>query len=493
MNAPAALEERLFDRRILVVDDYELTRRMIVDALLQTGYTSVEEATDGLEALDLFKAGNHDLIITDVMMPHMDGMELLDRLQEIRADSSIILVTGQPEVDAGVAAMKRGAVDYVRKPFNIQDLLYKVEVCLRERYLLPEEDHENALATTRLTEKKKELSVHSHIYDSFENIEGENQQVFEKMAELALRVVDGVEATIWIFDAEADQFHPQVVRFAEGQAHEPGGNVINAIPFLYQVVDKRGALVVQSPNGEGGDASLLCAPLVIRGAVFGVLTVRRKKYTGIFTSKDVHYIVSLTKRASLNLENKLLYESLFANVLDTFQSLVACVQMRDNYTQEHCRRVTKVSIRTADVLGLDTQDRECLKVAGVLHDVGKIAIPDAVLLKPGRLTDEEYEVIKRHSALGESVLRPIALFDREREIILHHHERWDGKGYPSGLAGTDIPFLSRIIAVVDTFDAMTNNRPYRKALDVGTALDEIRRNRGTQFDPDVADAFLSLY
>jgi HD-GYP domain-containing protein (c-di-GMP phosphodiesterase class II) len=326
-----------------------------------------------------------------------------------------------------------------------------------------------------------------------------------------------------------------VVRLADGQAHEPGGNAINAIPFLYQVVDKREALVVQSPNGEGGDASLLCAPLVIRGAVFGVLTVRRKKYTGIFTSKDVHYIVSLTKRASLNLENKLLYESLFANVLDTFQSLVACVQMRDNYTQEHCRRVTKVSIRTAEVLGLDLQDRECLKVAGVLHDVGKIAIPDgillkpgrltcgefeimkrhpsigvqlleglepslfeiaipdAVLLKPGRLTDEEYEIIKQHPALGENILKPIALFDREREIILHHHERWDGKGYPSGLAGTDIPFLSRIIAVVDTFDAMTNNRPYRRALDVGTALEEIRRNRGTQFDPDVADAFLSLY
>lgn len=493
MNTPAALECSLFDRRILVVDDYELTRRMIVDALLQTGYTSVQEAMDGREALDKFRMGSHDLIITDVMMPNMDGMELLDRLHEIRADSSIILVTGQPEVDAGVAAMKRGAVDYIRKPFNIQDLLYKVEVCLRERHLLPEEDGQSALSNTQLTEKKKELSVHGHIYESFENIEGDNQQVFEKMAELALRVVDGGEATIWIFDAESDQFHPQVVRYAEGSSPDQTGNAINVIPFLYQVVDKREALVVQSPNGNGGAASLLCAPLVIRGAVFGVLAVRRKKYAGIFTSKDVHYIVSLTKRASLNLENKLLYESLFANVLDTFQSLVACVQMRDNYTQEHCRRVTKVSIRIAEVLGLELQDRECLKVAGILHDVGKIAIPDNVLLKPGKLTDDEYEVIKQHSALGENVLKPIALFDREREIILHHHERWDGRGYPFGLVGTDIPLLSRIISVVDTFDAMTNNRPYRKALDIDTALDEIRRNRGTQFDPEVADAFLSLY
>ncbi|NPU84768.1 MAG: response regulator [Syntrophaceae bacterium] len=493
MNAHAVLEDSLFDRRILVVDDYELTRRMIVDALLQTGYTSVQEATDGLEALDKFRNGYHDLIITDVMMPHMDGMELLDRLQELRANSSIILVTGQPEVDAGVAAMKRGAVDYIRKPFNIQDLLYKVEVCLRERHLLPEEDRQSALASSQLTEKKKELSVHSHIYESVENIEGDNQQVFEKMAELSLRVVDGAEATIWIFDAESDQFHPQVIRTAEGHSHDPGGDEIKAIPFLYQVVDKREALVVQSPDGNGGAASLICAPLVIRGAVFGVLALRKKKYSGIFNNKDLHYIVSLTKRASLNLENKLLYESLFSNVLDTFQSLVACVQMRDNYTQEHCRRVTKAAIRTAEVLGLGIQDRECLKVAGILHDVGKIAIPDNVLLKPGRLTDDEYTIIKQHPALGENVLKPIALFDREREIILHHHERWDGLGYPSGLAGKDIPLLSRIVAVVDTFDAMTNNRPYRQALDVETALNEIRRNRGTQFDPDAADAFLSLY
>jgi len=493
MKTPSVHENSLYDRRILVVDDYELTRRMIVDALLQTGYTSVQEATDGREALDKFRDGYHDLIITDVMMPNMDGMELLDRLHEIRAGTSIILVTGQPEVDAGVAAMKRGAVDYIRKPFNIQDFLYKVDVCLRENHLLPGEDLQSALSDTQLTEKKKELSVHSHIYDSVENIEGDNQQVFEKVAELALRVVGGAEAAIWIFDAEADQFHPQVVRSAEGDSPDPAGNEIKAIRFLYQVVDKREALVVQSSGEDGGTSSLIFAPLVIRNAVFGVLSVRKKRHTGIFTSKDLHYIISLTKRASLNLENKLLYESLFSNVLETFESLVSCVQARDNYTQEHCRRVAKTALRTAEALGVGMQDRECLKIAGILHDVGKIAIPDNVLLKPDRLTNEEYEVIKKHSALGEGVLQPIALFDRERKIILHHHERWDGRGYPSGLAGADIPLLSRIIAVVDTFDAMTNNRPYRHALDTSIALGEIRRNRGTQFDPQVADAFLCLF
>ncbi len=493
MKTPSTLQKSPYDCRILIVDDFDLNREMIVDALHQSGYSSVEEAADGREALEKFQSGHHDLVITDVMMPHMDGMELLDRLHEVRAGTPIILVTGQPEVDAGVSAIKRGAVDYIRKPFNIGDLLYKVEVCLRERQLLVEGERQSAVAEGRLTEKSRELSVHSHIYDSVENIEGDNQQVFEKMAELALRVVDGAEAAIWIFDAEADQFHPQVVRSNECDGSDPASNDIKTIPFLYQVVDKREALVIQSPGDFGETSSLICAPLVIRNAVFGVLAVRKKRRTGIFTSKDLHYIVSLTKRASLNLENKLLYESLFSNVLDTFESLVACVQVRDNYTQEHCRRVAKMALRTAEALGIGAQDRECLNVASILHDVGKIAIPDSVLLKPDRLTDEEYAIIKAHPTLGENILQPIALFDRERTVMLHHHERWDGRGYPDGLSGTSIPILSRIIAVVDTYDAMTNNRPYRHALDTSIALGEIRRNRGTQFDPDVTDAFLSLF
>jgi DNA-binding response OmpR family regulator len=224
MKTPFPGQSSPYDRRVLVVDDSELNRTMIVDALHQSGYTDVEEAQDGREALEMFRTGLHDLVITDVMMPRMDGMELLDRLREIQEESSIILITAQPEVDAGVAAMKRGAVDYIRKPFDIQDLLYKVEVCLRERHLLLEAERPSDLSQGRLTEKSRELSVHSYIYDSVENIEGDNQQVFEKVAELALRVVDGAEAAIWIFDAEADQFHTQVVRSSDGDTPDPAGS-----------------------------------------------------------------------------------------------------------------------------------------------------------------------------------------------------------------------------------------------------------------------------
>jgi putative nucleotidyltransferase with HDIG domain len=201
--------------------------------------------------------------------------------------------------------------------------------------------------------------------------------------------------------------------------------------------------------------------------------------------------MSLTKRASLNLENKLLYESLYANVLDTFKSLIASIQIRDQYTEEHSMRVTERSILIARSMNCSEREIESLQVAGVLHDIGKIAIPDMVLLKPDRLTAEEYRIIKNHPYLGETILTPIALYEREREIILHHHERWDGQGYPKGLAGEEIPLLARIIAVADTFDAITNNRPYRTAQSIEVAVDEINKNRNKQFEGRVVDHFLN--
>jgi len=166
--------------------------------------------------------------------------------------------------------------------------------------------------------------------------------------------------------------------------------------------------------------------------------------------------------------------------------------MRDHYTEEHCFRVKELSIKIARAMHCSEKEIESLKIAGILHDVGKIAIPDHILLKPGRLTVDEFGIIKTHSDVGERILRPILLFDQERKIILHHHERWDAGGYPAGLAKTQIPLLSRILAVADSFDAMTNNRPYRPAMEESVAIRELRDNRNRQFDGDVVDVFLNL-
>jgi len=164
----------------------------------------------------------------------------------------------------------------------------------------------------------------------------------------------------------------------------------------------------------------------------------------------------------------------------------------DNGTKEHSYRVMNLSLEVAEAMGCAEDERESLKIAAILHDVGKTAIPAEVLFKPDRLTDQEYTIIKKHPAIGESLLQHVVLFENVRNIVLHHHERWDGRGYPEGLAGENIPILARILCVVDSYDAMTNTRPYREAMKIEDAVMELLENRNKQFDEKVVDCLVKL-
>jgi HD-GYP domain-containing protein (c-di-GMP phosphodiesterase class II) len=155
-------------------------------------------------------------------------------------------------------------------------------------------------------------------------------------------------------------------------------------------------------------------------------------------------------------------------------------------------RVKALVIKIAEAMNCTSHEMESLKIAATLHDVGKISIPDNILLKPGKLTDGEFDIIKNHPVIGENILKPLPILDTERLIIRHHHERWDGTGYPDGLHGSDIPFLSRIITVVDAFDAMTNNRPYRKAMEIKEAVSELKKNINRQFDEEIVNCFTNI-
>ena len=477
------------EKQILIVDDYPPTRQLIRDALNQAGYHAISEAENGQDALGQFQQYHFDLVISDVMMPAMGGMELLHRLREINPDTAIIIITAHPAVELAVSAMKKGAVDFLKKPFNIDEFLFKVHLHLDERALRSAVHPKIGIGERQIKDTMKDLSVHSYIYDSFENVEGDHEPIFQKIVDLSLGVVEGEEAALLLFDEEAGVFHPKVIQSASRAEYE--SRTLPALQGIFRdVVAHRQAFMLHDADHPAIAPSLICAPLMIRGNLFGLLCVRKKTNHGLFTGKDLHYIINLTKRASLNIENQMLYESIYSNVLDTFKALVASVELRDHYTEAHCRRVRDLSVGIAMAMKRSEREVECLKIAGILHDVGKIAIPDHILLKPDRLTADEFIVIKSHSAVGEQILQPILLFDAERDVILHHHERWDGKGYPGGLAGTEIPFLSRILTVADAYDAMTNNRPYRPAMDIGDAVQEIRKNRNLQFDGEIVDAFL---
>lgn len=180
-----------------------------------------------------------------------------------------------------------------------------------------------------------------------------------------------------------------------------------------------------------------------------------------------------------------------ANVLASIESLARALEARDAYTRGHSDRVNKFSMAIGRIMGLSKHELEILHDASLLHDIGKIGVPDRILLKPTRLTEEEYDIMKSHAQMGADILSSMSFLREHVPLIRWHHERQDGKGYPDGLRGSEIPIGARIIQVADTWDAMTSNRPYRRALSNEVAASELIKYSGTQFDADVVDAFIS--
>jgi HD-GYP domain-containing protein (c-di-GMP phosphodiesterase class II) len=190
-------------------------------------------------------------------------------------------------------------------------------------------------------------------------------------------------------------------------------------------------------------------------------------------------------------ENERLFEALELAHFDAMKALAQAIEAKDHYTRGHCDRMVDYSVAIGVKLGLSGTDRKILRYAAALHDIGKIGIPEVILNKAGKLTEEEYLIMQNHAAKGADIIRGVRFLAPVAPLIYHHQERFDGRGYPDGLAGEKIPLGSRIIAVLDTYDAMTSNRPYRKALPVERAVAELKRFSNQQFDPSVVDAFLT--
>jgi putative two-component system response regulator len=174
-------------------------------------------------------------------------------------------------------------------------------------------------------------------------------------------------------------------------------------------------------------------------------------------------------------------------------ALARTVEARDNYTEKHLRRVADRAVEVARRLGMSEREIEGVRMGGLLHDLGKIAVPDRVLHKPGPLDRQEFALVKKHPESGAEIVRPLRSFEAPEPVVLHHHEHFDGTGYPYGLRGDEIPLSARVVAVADSFDAMTTSRPYRKALPVEVAFQRLQDGREEQWDPDAVDAFLAAY
>jgi putative nucleotidyltransferase with HDIG domain len=345
--------------RILIVDDHRSVRELLTTKLTHLGY-QCRTAEGADQALAMLEREPIHLVLSDVMMPGLSGIDLLKRLVEDHPEAAVVMLTAAADTQMAVQAMKLGAYDYITKPFNLEELAVHVEKALERRHLLVENRAYHRSLEQRVAEQTREIREHLRLE-------------------------------------------------------------------------------------------------------------RRRR-------EELDHTLTLLEQS---------YH-------DTIDALIMALDYRDNETQGHTQRVSVYSVELAERLGVNGADLETLKRGAILHDIGKIGVPDTILRKPSKLTDAEWTEMRRHVQYGYDMLKDIAFLQDAAKIVLHHHERFDGLGYPNKASREDILFGARIFVVADTFDAMTSERPYRRALPYEQTKAEIHRCAGTQFDPKVVDTFLGV-
>jgi len=239
--------------------------------------------------------------------------------------------------------------------------------------------------------------------------------------------------------------------------------------------------------------SIICAPLLVQRKLIGVIEVLNKSDGSDFNGRDLETLTSVASTAAMAIENAQLHQTVLNAYKSTIKVLAAAIDAKDHYTRGHSQRVMEYTLMGAMPLSLPRDEMDVLEYAGILHDIGKIGIADSILSKDGQLTDREWEIMRQHPLIGSDMLKDIPFLEKAKVLILHHHERYDGSGYPNGISGEDIPLGARLIAIADAFDTMTTDRAYRAALSVDRAIKELVRYSGTQFCPIALEAFISGY
>jgi HD-GYP domain-containing protein (c-di-GMP phosphodiesterase class II) len=237
--------------------------------------------------------------------------------------------------------------------------------------------------------------------------------------------------------------------------------------------------------------SLVCAPLMVKQKILGVIEVLNKRSGAVFDEQDMDAVVSVATTAAMAIENTRLQQTILDAYKTTITALAAAIDAKDPYTRGHSERVMEYTVKAGMALSLSNDEIETLEYAGILHDIGKIAIDCCVLNKPGPLTPAEWEIIRAHPVVGSELLKEIPFLEKAAELVLDHHEKQDGTGYPRGLKGDTIPMGARLIAVADAFDTMTTDRSYRSAVSIDKAVKELNDCAGTQFCPIAVKALIA--
>ncbi len=493
--------------KILIVEDDFLLGECLRDFLLDLSHEIVQVCLTAGEAQQAIQNERFDCVFLDLRLPDVDGLELLDTIRVLNPVLPVVMMSGYPTMENAIEAMRKGACDFLAKPFNFKDLALTVERVARERKLLLEnlslqlESRARKHAEQLNRELQGKIREQNELFGIFREIEAirSSESLYPRIVSLASRMTAAEKAGFFILSGEKDSLllisdHGFTEEQQTERVFRLQGGLMERLrqPDLAHLVIEASQLESE-PKFQGlleRDGLLACWPFRIRGQLFGFLMTCHNGSSQLLSESDANLLDLLVKKSALTVENMALYENLVSNFYGILKSLVSALEAKDPYTRQHSERVTAYAIAIAERMGCSEAQIESLRTVGFLHDIGKIGIADRILNKPAGLTSEEYELIKKHPVIGESIVAELGLNAEQRAIIRHHHERWDGKGYPDGLRGQDVPLLARIVAVADAFDSMTSLRAYRASMSDGDAIKELRINLGRQFDPEVVAAFL---
>jgi response regulator RpfG family c-di-GMP phosphodiesterase len=489
---------------ILVVDDDERVLEVFKDFFDKRELYSILMARDGVEALETCQQTRVDFCFTDLNMPGMDGTEFIGRIHAQDNTIPVVVMTGYPSADSAISTLRNGVVDFLVKPFKINEIELTMRRALEKRALFVE----NMFLKKEIQSKRQLESVNQKLSEKIENLNTLNlilhkvdwaptsAGLFNLIVKLSSDITRGDESHFFILDESLGR--PVLIAsfYRDGKrSHEDDRKCIekvltkrmsDGIPFLMKDASDRSL-------SNAGIGSLAAVPLKIRQKLIGMLTAVVRKGGTSFTEQDLYYLSFTARRAAFVIENVALYENIYENLFATLYAFVETIEARDPYTKQHSSRVAELALSVGKEMRATHEELDVLNFSGHLHDIGKIGIRDGILLKPSRLTAEEYEIIKQHPMIGASIIGHLGLMSEEQKVIRHHHERWDGKGYPDGLKGEAVPYLARILAVADVYDAMASHRAYRARIPDEIIIKTIRQNAGSQFAEEVVHAFLKVY
>lgn len=488
---------------ILIAEDSEEDTLLIIHEIQLGNYEPTYERVYAPEAMiTALNKQRWDLVIADYSMPGFSGLEALELLKQSGLDLPFILVSGAIGEDTAVAAMKAGANDYIMKD-NLRRLVPAVERALRE-------------AETQRQRKRAE----ARIYRQLQRLAALRDIDMAITASLDLRVtlnvfLDKVTSQLNVNAADVLMFNPhtQTLEYAAGRGFRSEA-ITKSRLRLGDDYAGRAALerrLVNIPNIiETGDfvrTSLLpdeafisyyAVPLIAKGQIKGVLEIFHRAPL----SPDpewLNFLETLAGQAAIAIDNSTLFDELqrsnaeLALAYDaTIEGWSKALDLRDKETEGHSLRVTEMTLRLAHEMGMSEGELVHVRRGALLHDVGKLGIPDSILLKPGSLSDEEWAIMRKHPIYAHEWLLPITYLRPALDIPYCHHEKWDGTGYPRGLKDEQIPLAASIFAVADVYDALRSERPYRPAWPADETREHIRSQSGKHFNPKAVEVFLNL-